>query len=139
MKKKCSKCKIDKPIEDFSWKIKSLNKRQSKCKECICSLDNERYKTDETRRNKLRQRANEQSKFNRAFIKRYKKILTCKNCNDNRWYVLDFHHHGEKKKNISQMASEGCSIETIKNEIRKCVPVCANCHREIHYLENNVD
>ena len=74
MEKKCSECKIDKPIEDFSWKIKSLNKRQSKCKECICSLDNERYKTNETRRNKVRQRANEQSKFNREFIKRYKKL-----------------------------------------------------------------
>ena len=27
------------------------------------------------------------------------------------------------------------SIERIKKEIRKCVPLCRNCHAEYHHLE----
>lgn len=35
MTKRCSRCEQDKSFEDFHWKIKSENKRQSHCKLCV--------------------------------------------------------------------------------------------------------
>lgn len=44
----------------------------------------------------------------------------------------EFHHiRGNKKENISAMLNK--SWQEIKAELDKCVVVCANCHREIHY------
>ena len=45
--------------------------------------------------------------------------------------VYDFHHVGEKDFNPSYVISNG-SIESIVEEINKCVLLCANCHR-IHH------
>jgi len=50
--------------------------------------------------------------------------------------VLDFHHIKGKDFTISEKVREGCSLDTIKKEIEKCILVCANCHREIHYKES---
>jgi hypothetical protein len=46
--------------------------------------------------------------------------------------VLDFHHIDPNSK-LFGISSGGFSRswEDIKNEIQKCVLVCANCHREI--------
>ena len=47
--------------------------------------------------------------------------------------ALDFHHIGEGSKSFD-LSSRGLtrSWSRIKEEIDKCVLVCANCHREIH-------
>jgi hypothetical protein len=64
-----------------------------------------------------------------------KKHSKCAICGDTRWYVLDFHHINGKDFTISEKVREGCSLNTIKKEIEKCILVCANCHRELHYKE----
>ena len=53
--KQCTKCKQLKEDEEFSWKSKSLGKRHSQCKECRRQADNERYKNDHVRKNRLKQ------------------------------------------------------------------------------------
>jgi phenylpyruvate tautomerase PptA (4-oxalocrotonate tautomerase family) len=75
--KKCTGCGLIKGIEEFSWKNKKLNKKRSKCKVCISEIDKENYKTNTNRQKKIRNRANEQIKFNKEFIKKYKKFLKC--------------------------------------------------------------
>lgn len=44
--------------------------------------------------------------------------------------VLDFHHIHPKKKrhNVSSLRDS----ESIAAEAKKCLPVCANCHRKLH-------
>jgi hypothetical protein len=44
---------------------------------------------------------------------------------------MDFDHMGghHKKNNVSRMMLTDCSLKTIKEEIKKCELVCANCHR----------
>lgn len=81
-----------------------------------------------------------------VWITEYKKTLKCENCIENRWYVLDFHHkekrnesrkrEGKKDKltNIANLRHR-YSLERIKEEIQKCIPLCANCHRELHWKE----
>lgn len=47
--------------------------------------------------------------------------------------ALEFHHLDQNKKDFSiSVNGYTMSWEKIKNELDKCVCVCANCHREIH-------
>ena len=77
-------------------------------------------------------------KRNKEFVKRYKKTRKCEECGESRWYVLDFHHIRDKDIDISLMVLHKSSIKRIKNEIRKCIVLCSNCHRALHFLEKNV-
>ncbi len=134
--KKCTGCGLIKDFEEFSWKNKKLNKKKSKCKVCVSELDKENYKTNANRQKKIRSRAIEQIKVNKEFFKKYKKLLKCSKCGDNRWYVIDFHHIKDKGYEVSYMVKSGFSLNKIKEEIRKCIPLCSNCHRELHYFES---
>ena len=48
--------------------------------------------------------------------------------------ALEFHHINPEEKKYG-IASEGTcrDLETDLQEVQKCILVCANCHREIHY------
>jgi hypothetical protein len=76
-----------------------------------------------------------QRKKNRAFISRVKSYASCVDCGESNPIVLDFDHvRGEKVKNVSDMANASYSINSIKNEIRKCEVRCSNCHRKKTHL-----
>ncbi|PIT90629.1 MAG: hypothetical protein COU22_01100 [Candidatus Komeilibacteria bacterium CG10_big_fil_rev_8_21_14_0_10_41_13] len=47
--------------------------------------------------------------------------------------ALEFHHLDSRKKDFG-LSSKGMtrSWEKIRNELDKCILLCANCHREIH-------
>jgi 5-methylcytosine-specific restriction endonuclease McrA len=51
--------------------------------------------------------------------------------------ALSFHHRNPKEKNFG-VSARGMtrSLEKVKNEIEKCVLLCANCHMELHEEEN---
>ena len=58
----------------------------------------------------------------------------CRICGYNRCLkALEFHHLDPTKKDFG-ISSKGYarSWEKVKNEIEKCVLLCANCHREFH-------
>lgn len=55
----------------------------------------------------------------------------CKICEEHRAVCLDF-HHVEPGEHISKLIRDGVSMKTIEKEIRKCVVLCANCHRLLH-------
>jgi hypothetical protein len=43
---------------------------------------------------------------------------------------------GESKESaISDALGRGWSIERIQEKMQKCVVLCANCHRKLHYSE----
>lgn len=48
--------------------------------------------------------------------------------------ALEFHHIDDKTKDFG-IGSKGYtrSWESIKNELDKCILLCANCHREEHF------
>jgi hypothetical protein len=72
---------------------------------------------------------------NKNFCHRVKKSFGCVRCSyDKCLTALEFHHKdaSEKDIEISRLIRGKWSIKTIKNEMRKCVVLCANCHREVH-------
>jgi hypothetical protein len=73
----------------------------------------------------------------KKFLRRYKCLLSCTNCGisfKEHPYVCDFHHTDPSTKEHRLTYIMDCGIQRIKDEIRKCIPLCANCHR-IHHAE----
>ena len=57
----------------------------------------------------------------------------CCICNYNKTNnALEFHHIDPTKKDFSLCQKNNISFTKAKEEIKKCILVCANCHREIH-------
>lgn len=48
--------------------------------------------------------------------------------------AYDFHHIGKKEADPSHLIANA-SVEKIAQEIKKCVLLCANCHRTEHAKE----
>ena len=104
------------PISDF---YVSKGKIHCYCKECHKELGKITY----------RKRTEE--------LENYKKTLSCKKCGESRFYLLDFHHRNPEEKEYAISDNPRAGLETIKKEIAKCDVLCANCHREWHYLEQH--
>ena len=61
----------------------------------------------------------------------------CEKCGYNKCeWALDFHHVNPKEKDFNIARYSTLSWEKIRLELDKCIMVCANCHREIHYEES---
>lgn len=57
----------------------------------------------------------------------------CENCGYSKCKeALDFHHLDPSKKDFNISGSHARSWSKIEGELKKCVLLCANCHREIH-------
>lgn len=68
------------------------------------------------------------------FINSFK--TPCVKCGESRFYVIDFHHVDPNQKlfSISDGQKAHKSKEEVINEIKKCVCLCKNCHKEFHYF-----
>ena len=91
-----------------------------------------KYKTTDKEKKK------EFEKRNKDFIQRIKSKSECCKCGLNhKPYLLEFHHldPSTKYKSITDLQFNAYSMKLIKEEIRKCVMVCRNCHMKFHYLE----
>jgi hypothetical protein len=70
---------------------------------------------------------------NRQKLLDYKKSLNCEHCGLEDHRVLEFHHLGNKDRNVSKMVNQGFAWRRIQDEISKCIPLCCNCHRLVHW------
>jgi hypothetical protein len=59
----------------------------------------------------------------------------CRRCPESRPGCLDRHHDDgtTKTASVSQLVSNNCTVAELRAELRKCVVLCANCHRREHY------
>jgi hypothetical protein len=136
--KQCSKCKIEKELTEFRIKNKTTGILHSWCIICKNEYDRNFYNDNAIRKAQIRKNNIIQKKRGKEFIKEYKESHACSKCGEQRWYVLDFHHLLNKKNEIAELSRKGNSINSIKNEIEKCIVLCSNCHREEHYLSNTL-
>ena len=57
----------------------------------------------------------------------------CQRCGYSKYIgALEFHHKDPSDKDLT-IADSGKKWDNIKEEVEKCMLLCANCHREIHY------
>lgn len=62
------------------------------------------------------------------------KLNGCALCGYNKCSrALDYHHIEKKSFSLSRKGIKGHTNKEIADEIAKCILLCANCHRELHY------
>lgn len=67
-----------------------------------------------------------------------KQELQCKECGESRWFCLEFHHRDPKEKEANLSAIYWrWPKERILEEIAKCDVLCGNCHKALHWEEQN--
>jgi 5-methylcytosine-specific restriction endonuclease McrA len=78
---------------------------------------------------------------NRQFIKDIKLNGKCYLCGEKRHYVLDFHHlvSEDKDSEIGLLVKRSSSRKRLISEIEKCIILCSNCHRELHFLGKEIE
>lgn len=143
--------------EESEFPIHSAGRLRSTCKECWNKKNRERRNPEkekerwhkyylehkqqviertkkwaEDNREKRREISREmRGRRYKEFLK-LKEGLSCIICGESDPPCLDFHHLDSSQKEY-QISDLVMSKEKMREELKKCVPVCANCHRKIHY------
>jgi hypothetical protein len=120
--KTCSKCKIEKPHEDFHTRGNGV--RRGVCKKCWNAAAKGWKKSDFDAKGWRMQR--------RMFIVDYFQRNPCVDCGEKNPIVLEFDHvpeRGQKSFEISG-GMKGQPMKRLLVEMSKCEVRCANCHRK---------
>ena len=72
-----------------------------------------------------------------TWFREYKSTLKCSSCPENHPSTFDFHHLNGSKKDmdLSVAIHSGWGRERILKELSKCIVLCSNCHRKLHWNE----
>src|SRR5215204_3888022 len=130
--KTCTKCGLEKDIEEFPKRGDYPHKRQSYCKGCKSIMGADWYE-----RNKDYQKANAKkhtTKYRqiiREYIWNYLLTHPCESCGEADPVVLEFHHTGEKTMAIAEMVTRIINVERLEEELKKTQVLCSNCHRRL--------
>jgi hypothetical protein len=111
----CPKCKKDIKTDNFHNRRGKSNS-SSYCKNC----------TNEKTLERMRKLKSQMIEY---------KGSSCVRCGYDRYQgALEFHHLDPKEKDFNLSNLKKYSFdERVKLELDKCILVCSNCHREIHY------
>ena len=126
--KVCTGCKASKTLEEFHWANKSRGCRAAKCKYCE-SIRKKNWRKENTHLTKIYDESVRHR--NRQVVLEYMLNHPCIICGEDDPIVLEFDHRDPDKKcfGISDACSRKKTVDVIKEEIKKCDVLCANCHR----------
>ena len=134
MTKTCTRCNEVKEDTLFSWKNKTLGIRMGHCKACHSLYAKQHYIA-----NKAAYVARAKASSSDNYAKTRELVLSlkvhCVKCGENHPAALDFHHTDPTQKEIA--ISAATSRKVILAEVEKCIVLCANCHRKLHWDSHN--
>lgn len=140
--RKCTTCGVLKPEEEYYQSRKHYS-----CKDCMKAESRKYYYDNHTKRRESCNKSG--AKYREAGKDKLVRYIwkdtllqyaggKCSKCGyDKCNAALDFHHVDDLTKDFSVGSIRGIKdfVKATK-EIEKCVLLCATCHREVHYLEN---
>ena len=129
--KRCSSCKVVKPLSEFHKNRTSRDGVQSYCRECNIA-EAKRYHAEnlEHCRARIARRARVRRDELQGLLYEFLACHPCTDCGECDPVVLDFDHvAGDKVANVSALVFALKPWEVVMAEIAKCEVVCANCHR----------
>ena len=131
----CSKCGVEKHLDDFANKN---GKKESRCKACKNAYYREYWKrpgTWDKHRERLKSNKQAQIEDNHKLV--VDRLASgCVDCGEQDIRVLEFDHLPEYEKlaNVSNLMSG--SRNKLIEEMNKCDVVCANCHKRRTYARS---
>ncbi len=129
--RRCSTCKLLKPLDTFAFADIQTGARQYNCRACHAKLRRAHY---EQNRDDYIRRAEEQTErrraYNRERIVEYLRAHSCVDCGETDLIVLEFDHRdpASKHRDVTWLAARR-RWPIVSAEIEKCDVRCANCHR----------
>lgn len=130
----CSKCKQELPLSMFRWRNKAQGKLHSQCKNCESQAEKLRYAISTNRQQSVLDAVNNQKNRNIQIVEQAKQN-GCQKCGEKRLYLMEFHHiNPQLKTNTIAHMIKSSGEQALQEELKKCVCLCANCHREFHYF-----
>ncbi len=129
----CKECSISKEESEFD--IKTNGSISGHCKDCRRNKVKKHYENNKQYyfKKATRLRNIEIKKYNE-----YKRTLFCEDCKisfKEESYLCDFHHIDETNKNQNP-AYFRSNFKGFLKEIKGCLPLCANCHRRRHHMQD---
>jgi hypothetical protein len=128
----CSKCQTPKPLSEFGTYTSIKNGKRysytlSACKKCW--NDRKTQLALEKGQDPIQSLLDWREKVLKLI--RAAKDKPCAECgNSFPYYVMDLDHvRGTKKFNLGGGRAPRYGIKAVEEELEKCEPVCANCHR----------
>jgi len=128
----CKKCNKEKTGDCFNNSKTRKTGKRSYCKDCerndarkFYAQNPENYKKRAKDFNKLT------AKFYQEELNRLKSLVGCAYCEEQEPIVLDFHHFDRSEGNHTRVRVN-MGHQGLQNELKKCIVLCANCHRKIH-------
>ena len=130
LSKQCVACQEEKDVAEFFKRAAAKDGLNASCKKC-CNNMNTRYRKenpDVTKKHRQLERERKRIRY-----QEWKEQQGCSFCSETFPQCLELHHvnPSEKDKDPSQMFS--LSWNKFMEEASKCIVVCANCHRKVHY------
>lgn len=130
--------------KSIKTKKTTINTTDKKCANCLefKNLNNFNKKNENTYQSYCKKCQNER-RYN--IFKNNKLILLeefgnkCSKCGYNKnTAALEFHHIDPLKKDFNLGKARSINISKLRQELEKCILICANCHRELHYPQCNL-
>jgi len=103
---------------------------KSYCQACYW----QRFKGTHAKNNPYRRKYKDK---NREYVHRYKQICGCQKCGEKKYWILDLHHTDPSKKDFDFFTGVSRNRKVLKDEMRKCIVLCKNCHYDFHHLNRN--
>lgn len=90
----------------------------------------------ERNKDHVKARAKRTNATAKARWRAYKATLSCSHCGIKHPVLIDFHHVDKSppKRAVNKLASDRRYAAALE-EVKKCIPLCANCHRLLHHEE----
>lgn len=69
----------------------------------------------------------------------FKESQSCSHCGFSHPAVIDFHHvvRGPLTKKVNQLVQKGSYTKAREEAETNCIPLCSNCHRILHWEEQD--
>jgi hypothetical protein len=124
--KRCAKCKVEQPFENFAKNKKTADGLQFWCRTCKKANDAEYYQANKDK----------YKRYSREQYERINAVLTelksrpCTDCGRTfPPYCMDFDHLEDEAKRFNVGNARKYSVKALLEEVKKCDLVCAVCHR----------